>query len=545
MNALELALPAGRRRWRSALLALVALWLAIGLLFGSTFVAMVGIWSRSDTFAHAFMVPPIALWLAWRQRAAVLEHVPRSSPWWLLPMAATAVLWLLGDLVAVNAAKQLAITAMLVISVPLILGTRIAAVLIFPLSYLFFAVPIGEFMLQPLMQATADFTVAALRLSGVPVYREGLQFVIPTGSWSVVEACSGVRYLMASFMVGTLFGYLNYRSARKRWIFAAVSLAMPVIANWLRAYLIVMLGHLSGNKLAVGADHLVYGWVFFGVLITLLFMIGARWADDRVAEPQHVAGEGDASGAAAGLRPSSQGVPSSRTWQSTQPWAASALAILVLLLPHAAVSRFAAPGAAGPVPLALDAVPSAPGWRLQAGGAAAAWQPSLRQPSAEVRAQFAGEGPGGGDVSVNVYLAYYRNQDDNRKLVSSNNALVSSSDRQWNVVRRQRLTLSLGGRDVGVRQLQLQPAIGARDDAQTRYTVWQVYWINGVLTDSDVHAKLVGAWQRLRGMPDESAAIVLYAADPPDARAEPALRAFAAANWHTIERALAAARDGP
>jgi exosortase A len=539
MSALALA-----GRWRSALPALLALWLAIGLLFGNTFAAMVGIWSRSDTFAHAFMVPPIALWLAWRQRAVVLAHVPRSSPWWLLPMAAMAVLWLLGDLVAVNAAMQLAITAMLVISVPLVLGTRIAAVLVFPLSYLFFAVPIGEFMLQPLMQATADFTVAALRLSGVPVYREGLQFVIPTGSWSVVEACSGVRYLMASFMVGTLFGYLNYRSAKKRWIFAAVSLAMPVIANWLRAYLIVMLGHLSGNKLAVGADHLVYGWVFFGVLITLLFMIGARWADDRVAEPNPVAAEGDASGAGSGLRPSSPPVPSAQPWQSWQPWAASALAVLVLLVPHAAVRRFAAPGVAGPVPLALDAGSPAPGWRLQAGGAAA-WQPSLRQPSAEVRARFAGAGPGLGDVSVNVYLAYYRNQDDNRKLVSSNNALVSSNDRQWNVVRRQRLTLSLGSRDVEVRQLQLQPAIGARDDAQTRYTVWQVYWINGVLTDSDIHAKLVSAWQRLRGMPDESAAIVLYAADPPGARAEPALRAFAAANWHTIERALAAARDGP
>jgi exosortase/archaeosortase family protein len=46
---------------------------------------------------------------------------------------------------------------------------------------------------------------------------------------------------------------------------------VPIVANWMRAYMIVMLGHLSGNTLATGADHLVYGWVFFGVVIMIMF----------------------------------------------------------------------------------------------------------------------------------------------------------------------------------------------------------------------------------------------------------------------------------
>jgi exosortase len=124
-----------------------------------------------------------------------------------------------------------------------------------------------------------DFTVLALQATGIPVYREGNQFTIPSGNWSVVEACSGVRYLLASFMVGTLFGYLTYRSTRRRWIFAAISIAVPIFANWVRAYLIVLLGHLSGNKLAVGADHLIYGWVFFGVVVGLMYAVGTLWAE--------------------------------------------------------------------------------------------------------------------------------------------------------------------------------------------------------------------------------------------------------------------------
>ena len=76
--------------------------------------------------------------------------------------------------------------------------------------------PFGEFALPALMEWTADFTVFALQLSGIPVFREGQHFVIPSGNWSVIDECSGVRYLMASFMVGTLFAYLNYRSYKRR-----------------------------------------------------------------------------------------------------------------------------------------------------------------------------------------------------------------------------------------------------------------------------------------------------------------------------------------
>lgn len=237
--------------WRPALLALGAVLLALGVLYAETVSAMVGIWYRSETFAHAFLVPPIALWLIWRQRDALAQLTPRPQPWVLLGLAAFAGMWLLADLVLVNAAAQFAWVAMLVLAVPAVLGFQVALAILFPLLFLFFAVPMGEFMLDPMMKWTADFTVAALR-SAASVYREGLQFVIPSGSWSVVEACSGVRYLIASFMVGTLFAYLNYRSWKRRTVFMAVSILVPIVANWLRAYMIVMLGHLSGNTIAVG-----------------------------------------------------------------------------------------------------------------------------------------------------------------------------------------------------------------------------------------------------------------------------------------------------
>jgi hypothetical protein len=51
-----------------------------------------------------------------------------------------------------------------------------------PLSFLLFAVPFGVEALPVLMNWTADATVLALRYTGVPVFQEGRNFVIPAGS---------------------------------------------------------------------------------------------------------------------------------------------------------------------------------------------------------------------------------------------------------------------------------------------------------------------------------------------------------------------------
>lgn len=512
--------PARADVWRRSLPALALLLAAIGAVYYDSFRAMVLIWERSDTFAHAFVVPPIALWLMWRQREQLALHVPRPSAWLLVPLALTSVAWLLGQLVAVNSVTQLSITAMLILAVPAVLGLRVALVILFPLMYLFFAVPIGEFMIPPLMRSTADFTVLALRLSGVPVYREGLQFIIPSGSWSVVEACSGVRYLMASFMVGSLFAYLNYRSWRRRLLFGMVSLMVPIVANWLRAYMIVMLGHVSGNKLAVGADHLIYGWVFFGIVITVVFMIGARWAE-APAEPSPPRVATNAMSPVA--------------WR---PWAIAAAGALVVALPQLALQRIDASESTAAPRLQLPAT-LAGAWRSDV-NVEALWTPAFRKPSTQTVARYVA----GGDQRVGVYLAYYRRQAEGSKLVSSENVLVTSKDAEWNVVDSHSRELKLPDhRHLTVRESRLlgavQPGVGDRREM----LVWQLYWVNGTLTSQDHWAKAAGAWHRLLGQGDESAAIVLYALNVPAARAVPALESFVGENLSMIEAGLKATRD--
>jgi exosortase A len=490
--------------WRSALPAMALVLLVIGLLYRDTFVAMAAIWTRSETFAHAWLVPPIVLWLVWRLRAELKELTPRPAPWVLLPMAVVALGWLLADLAGINAASQLAVTALLVLSVPAVLGLQVAHRLMFPLGFLFFMVPIGEFTTDIMMEWTADFTVWALAASGIPVYREGLQFIIPSGSWSVVEACSGVRYLIASFMVGTLFAYLNYSTPWRRWVFVGVSILVPIVANWFRAYLIVMLGHLSGNKLAVGVDHLVYGWVFFGIVIGLMFFIGSRWSEPPAEPP----------------RPS---VPSHAEALASRParlWWAAAVTGLVLALAPASAWKLQHPAVLPSLALSLPALP---------GAEARADQNPKLLPVFEGAAAQAHQIYRAGDAEVTVHVAYYRYQGFGAKLASSSNVLVTSTDTTWKRLSsgRTELPATAGAGAIPLRTAELVSGATGGTHGRTRLLVRQVYWSGGRLTTSNAWATAYSTLSRLTGRGDDGAMLTFYLAGD-DAGAQARLEAFIA-----------------
>jgi exosortase A len=506
------------QRWRQAWPALLLLLAWILFLYRDTAIAMVLTWSRSETFTHGFLVPPIVLWLVWRQRRSIAMQTPQPAIGVLAFIAGAAFVWLLGDLVAVNAVTQLTFVALLVLTVPAVLGWNVARLIIFPLGFLFFAVPVGEFLLPQFMEWTAYFTILALRLSGVPVFREGLNFVIPSGSWSVVEACSGVRYLIASLTVGTLFAYLNYQSARRRILFVLVSIVVPIVANWMRAYMIVMLGHLSGNKIAVGVDHLIYGWVFFGVIIVLMFVIGARWA-----EPEKVA---DLRGSASPAQ--SQAVGVARLWTMAACFAA------LVALPHIALWATDRNAGADPVPFTVPAT-LASGWQVARPGATD-FKPAFQNPAAEINSSYASEGR-----VVGLYLGYYRHQTYARKLVSSTNVLAVSQDPHWAQVASASRAVSVGDRQLAVRTAELR-GVDAGHLSAGRLVVWQLYWINGTLTASDYLAKVYGAYDRLTGRGDDSAVIIVYTRKDQPGGAEAVLESFLSTNYAAINERLLAMR---
>ncbi|MHB1213729.1 MAG: exosortase A [Thiobacillus sp.] len=478
MSALPDVLPAvPRSHWLLPAASTLGVLLILTGIFWPTFYSMVEVWERSETFTHGFLIFPISAWLIWRKRDELIPIRPRPDLRGLILLAAAGAGWLLADAGSVNVVAQYAFVLMLIAMVWTLLGRSFVWAVFFPLMFLFFAVPVGEFLIEPLMGVTADFTVAMLQATGIPVYREGTFFSIPSGDWSVVEGCSGLRYLIASVTLGVLYAYLTYRSWKRRLLFSIAAMIVPVFANSGRAFMIVMIAHLSDMKLALGIDHYIYGWVFFGIVMLLLFWIGSFWREDDQPEPA-VAPPAAAAADSAHPRPL---LP------------VALIALLVVGLWPAYASWLAA--RALPAMPALQ-VESLGGW--QPAEPFTTWVPHWVGADRQLRQSYTQAGR-----NVLLELNYYATQRQDAELINSQNFMIRQKDPAWSNVGETQVMVDIGGAARQVRQARLRGSNGQR------LLVWQWNLINQRPTVNDYAAKLNLALDRVRLQRDDGLSVLI------------------------------------
>jgi len=286
----------------ASLLATLRLWglplaaLIVGLCFAPSLPALWHQWWDSGTFNHCLIVIPAAVWLVWEKERAFIPYeavvlsstagnflgMSRSQLMRWFPHAGLfglATIWLVGRLLSISVVEQGALVAAIPTLAWAVNGNAWARRNRFALLFCLLATPVGEFLVPPLMELTATITVALVRLCGIPVLRDGMQLTMASGDFVVAEACSGIRYLIATVTLGLLFAHLTYRSLNRKLWFMLAAVLMPLVANGLRAWMMVMIAHFTDLQYATGFDHLVYGWLFFGIVIVVLFFVGSLFQE--------------------------------------------------------------------------------------------------------------------------------------------------------------------------------------------------------------------------------------------------------------------------
>jgi exosortase A len=271
--------------WQTHLSALALVAAAILALFHGDAAHLISIWWNNATFNHCLLIPPLIGWLVW-QRAPELAQL-RPSAWapGLGMVGAGAGAWLLGDAGGLALGRHVGLVAMLQGIVVACLGLGVARALAFPILYALFLIPIGQELVPALQTLTADMAVALLAISGVPAHLEGVFITTPSGYFEVAEACAGVRFLIAMLAIAALVANLCFRSWRRRLAFLAVAVAVPILANGVRAWGTMYIAHLSGVEFASGFDHVFYGWIFFAVVIALVLAGAWPFFDRAPGEP--------------------------------------------------------------------------------------------------------------------------------------------------------------------------------------------------------------------------------------------------------------------
>lgn len=278
-----------------------------------------------------------------------------------------------------------------------------------------------------------------------------------------------------------------------------------------------MVAHLSGNKLAVGVDHILYGWVFFGVIILAMFFVGARWSepDASAATPA----ERDAVGSAGPVR---------------AVVVMAALVALVAVLPHGVLAALR--HAEGSAAAARVDLPEQLGnWRT-ADAHIVDWTPDFND--GPVRMRRACAGPAAPSACTSITHGRPRRASSSPASTCSWACATTPGPCRRTALARLSSTATASR------------CAGPRSSAAFRWAVhgdpplvvWRLYWIDGRYVGGDVQAKLAGAFSRLAGRGDEGASL-LYADASENANADAAIEAFLKDNHATLGALLQRVRD--
>ncbi|WOI52044.1 exosortase/archaeosortase family protein [Parvularcula sp. LCG005] len=239
---------------------------------------MLGVWQSSAFYTYSYFIVPTSaalIALGWRRGETF-------APW---PLAFTglvggALLYATGAAVELRLFQHAGIAVSIISVLAGTLGHSFSLHHRFALLFLLFMVPIGDGLLPILQQMTARGIMLVIGPFNVPAVRFDTLIRTEAGDFEVIEACAGLKLLVATIVSGAVFSHLVYSGRRKQALFMVAATIVPVIANILRASGTVLIGTWSDMQIGAHGGHIFYGMVLYLIVVALLFGIGYLWADD-------------------------------------------------------------------------------------------------------------------------------------------------------------------------------------------------------------------------------------------------------------------------
>lgn len=240
--------------------------------------------SNSDN-SYGILVPFISLYFIWTKKVRLEQTEFAASSLGLVILMTSLFIYLVSYAGGIVFLQRMMIVLSLNGLVLYLFGKEVYRILLFPLLFLFFMVPIPESVVElisfPLQTYATIISSKIIQWCGIPVFREGHMLYFTQTQLEVAEACSGIRSISALLMLSVIFMHQcdNYRTRKTIIILSSVVIAFT--ANILRVSGTGILAHFFGARVARGFLHEFSGMAVFVLGIVILFieykLLNRKW----------------------------------------------------------------------------------------------------------------------------------------------------------------------------------------------------------------------------------------------------------------------------
>ncbi len=269
---------------------------AFAALYAGVLVRLFRNWATDDNYSHAFVILPVAVYIAWQRRRQLAAAIPHPSAWGLALIGFSLATLVAGTLGAEVFLARISMLGVICGAVLFVYGIEHLAILAFPIGLMLFVVPVPSILFNqvafPLQLLASRLGETALWLTGVPVLREGNVITLAHTRLEVAEACSGIRSLVSLGALAIIYGWF---ADPRPWVRAALALvAVPVaiVVNGLRIAGPGLLAQRFGVAAAEGFFHEFSGWLMFlaafALLVAVHRLIVFAWPPSSGAEARDV-----------------------------------------------------------------------------------------------------------------------------------------------------------------------------------------------------------------------------------------------------------------
>jgi len=444
------------------LIASVAVFLVcISMVLHWTTLRELGVlWWRSYTYGHGLLVAPVCLYLLW-EKYPELQETPHSvSLSGLFFLTVFNGIWWIAYSIDINILVKVVVLVMPALIVWTVLGKHVFKLLLFPLTYILVAVPVWD-PLESILQVLTAYTVAGgLSLVGVPVFLESTYISIPEGQFHIEEVCAGLRYFLAALAIALLFSHMYLKKLSVQMVFVGTALAIAVVVNWVRVFLVILAGHLSNMQHSFVHEHVGLGWWIFSISLIPVFALGIYM--HRKSANQ--------AGLPVGVHSTPKSIP------GYKPVIVLLSSVLVLILTPVSANQLKQRGIERDFPVVLPE--GIGGWE---GPFELESIVNISYASADyslIRSYKKN------NDKLALFVAGYNSQSQGKELVHYENRVVGSSN--WNIYKNGKILLSNSGET----KLAVKESLLKRKQGQVA-VMWQWYTVAGENTSSEMMAKLL------------------------------------------------------
>ena len=234
--------------------------------------------------AHGLLIPPVVAYFVY-QELRRCSALPRTSSRWGFAVVVPAL-----ALHALDAGMhtQLLSAVSLVLLLPglslLMLGEARTRAILFPLTFLAFALPIPLALTEQvhltLRQLVTACTAWLMPVLGIPVFVEGTTLHMAQGSLQIADACSGFATLYAAVAVACLTAY-SAPTARRRLLVLLSAAPIAIAANLVRVVMLVLLVVWRGGEILDTFVHPLSGMMTFALALPVIFWLGEEPQEKR------------------------------------------------------------------------------------------------------------------------------------------------------------------------------------------------------------------------------------------------------------------------